>query len=128
MIVIKALLLFLLCNSTFSQQDDPPSQACIEAQMKLNSTSQECQQAYSEISDMTDSTNTTLAEYCSPSCRAIAESIARECVSGVTYRYSIYTYYCVFVEEAVFMHLYPVDDEQGRLNLGLGVTQWSTIR
>ena len=85
MIVIKALLLFLLCDSAFSQ--DP----CADALAQLNADS-DCQQAYLQVSNATDSENTTdsanatlsaLQEYCSPSCRAIVENIAMKCVSGI---------------------------------------------
>ena len=86
MIVIKALLLFLLWDSAFSQE------TCEDALAELRSADSECQQAYYEIANATDSDNTTdwaivtlstLEEYCSPSCRAIVDKIAMECVSGI---------------------------------------------
>ena len=92
MIVIKALLLFVLCGGTFSQNI---SQACIYAQAQLRSDP-ECEQAYIEVANAANMTNATdamegdialatLTEYCSPSCRSIVEDIARECVSETVY-------------------------------------------
>ena len=91
MIVIRALLLFLLYDSTFAQE----SQECIAAQAALTSAEPECQQAYQQVANATnminstnstDSTNgtiiSTLEEYCSSSCRPIVENIASACVSG----------------------------------------------
>ena len=86
MIVIKALLLFLLYDSTFAQPDSPECMAALEA---FNSTDAECQQAYEQVANaanMTDSTDPTtrltLEAYCSSSCRPIVENITSECVSG----------------------------------------------
>ena len=86
MTVIKALLLFLLCDIAFSQD------SCEDALAELSSADSECQQAYYEVANATDSENTadwenvtrsTLEQYCSPSCRPFVDKIATECVSGI---------------------------------------------
>ena len=87
MIVIKALLLFLLYDSTLAQE----SQECMAALAAL-APEPECQQAYQQVANAANMTNSTdsmngtvipdLEEYCSSSCRPIVENIASECVSG----------------------------------------------
>ena len=86
MIVIKALLLFLLYDSTFAQPDSPECMAAVDD--FFNSTDAECQQAYEEVENagnMTDPTDPTtraiLATYCLSSCKPFVENITNECVS-----------------------------------------------
>ena len=74
------LLLFLLCDSTFSQDTTTPSQACIDAQMELLAN-RACYQAIIQVGQGGNFSMSTLQEYCSPTCRDATVTVANECVS-----------------------------------------------
>lgn len=78
---VAVLLLFLLYDSTLSQDTTTSSQACIDVQMEL-SDNQECRQAFIN-SAAGNLSGSALQAYCSPTCRDFSIRIANECVSRV---------------------------------------------
>ena len=82
MIIIKALLLFLLYDGTFGQEE-PASQACQNITEALYAN-QDCQQVYAAIARASNNaTNLTLSDlqgFCARDCRNLVQQ-AMECVS-----------------------------------------------
>ena len=81
MIFIRALPLFLLYGSVFSQ--DPPSAECLAASTNLASD-QACLQATMQVGQGILNGSFALSDletYCSETCRDLNAMVAQECVS-----------------------------------------------
>ena len=74
-----ALLLFLLCESSFSEHAYH-SQTCLDVRMELEAY-KGCLDSDSQVITWTDVNESVLEDYCSPTCIDLITRVENECVS-----------------------------------------------